>query len=119
LLFDAGNIGGQNFLREQLALLGFAAGVADGAGRAASERNWMMAKQLETAQRQQWDHAAHVQTVGRGIKAGIDRNRPFADAFGQRLASVQSATRPRHWSSSRMFIGQLVSSNTPVLVAHA
>ncbi len=63
--FHAGDVVVEDFLGEQLSLLRFAAGIADGTRRAASHRNRMMAEQLKAPQRQQRNEIADVQTVRR------------------------------------------------------
>ena len=68
---DARFVGQQNFLREQLPLLRFSAGVANRAGRAARNGNRMMPQQLEPPQRQQRNQAAHMQAVARRIEAAV------------------------------------------------
>ena len=65
----------ENFLREQLPLLRFAAGIADGTGRAAGNGNRMMAEQLKPPQGEQRNEVAHVQTVRRRVKAAVKRDR--------------------------------------------
>ena len=62
LHFHAGDVVIENFLREQLALGGLAARIADGTGRAAGDGDRMMAEQLKPAQREQRHEIADVQT---------------------------------------------------------
>ena len=85
LFLDLGDVGVEHFLGEQLALLRLAAGVADGAGGAAGERDGVMAQQLKPAQRQQRHQVAHVQAVGGRVKAAVKRDGARADAFRQLL----------------------------------
>jgi len=57
-----------------LPLLRFAAGIADGTGRSASDGNRMMAEQLKSSQREQGNQVPDVQTVGGRIKAAVKRD---------------------------------------------
>ena len=68
LHLHAGDVAIQNFLGEQLALGGLAAGIADGAGRAAGDGNRMMAEQLKPPQREQRHEIADVQQSAVGSK---------------------------------------------------
>src|ERR1035441_9931234 len=71
LLLYLGDVGVEDILGEQLALLRAAAGVADGAGGPAGERDGVMAQQLKPAQGQQRHQAANVQAVGGRVKAAV------------------------------------------------
>ena len=62
-------------LREELALGGFAAGIADASGRSASDRDRKMPGILKSAQRNERHEMSHVQTVRRRIKAAVKRER--------------------------------------------
>ena len=62
LHLHAGDVVVENFLGEQLALGGLAAGIANGTGRAAGDGNRMMAEQLKPSQREQRHEIADVQT---------------------------------------------------------
>ena len=96
LLLHLGDVGIQHLLGEQLALLRLAAGVADGAGGAAGQRDGVMAQQLEAAQRQQRHEVAHVQAVGGRVKAAVKRDGPGADALGQllRIGAIGQQSAP-------------------------
>jgi hypothetical protein len=91
----------QDFLGEQLAFCGLAAGIADGTGRAAGHGDGMMAEQLKPAQREQRHQVADVQAVRRRVEAAVKRDRA-GFFFVNSAVSVQSATRPRHCNSSKM-----------------
>ena len=81
---------------------GLAAGIAHHAGRPAGNGDRMMAEQLKPSQRQQRHEIADVQAVGGRVEPAVKRDRRGDLFFSSSAASVQSATRPRHFSSSRM-----------------
>ena len=60
LRFHRGDVGGEQFWREQIALGGLAAGIANGTGGPAGERDWMVAKFLKTPQRNERHEVADV-----------------------------------------------------------
>ena len=95
LNFDAGDVAIQNFLREQLAFLGFAAGITDRAGRAAGDGNRMMAEQLKPPQRQQRHKMADVQAVGGRVETAIKRDgrRRFLFQF-RRVGAIGDEAAP-------------------------
>ena len=98
LLFDGGDVGVEDFFGEKLAFLGFAAGIADGTGRAAGERDGMMAHELETAKREERDHAADVEGIGSGVEAGIE-DAGGGKFLGERravIARTEEKHSPRH-----------------------
>jgi hypothetical protein len=59
-----------------------------GAGRAASQRDGMVAQQLEPAQRQQRHEVADVEAVGGRVKAAVERDGTEADALAFWTAPV-------------------------------
>src|SRR5437762_7464678 len=64
LLLFAGDVRRQYLPGEQLALGALAAGIANRAGRAARQRDGMMAEKLEAPQGQQRHQVADVKTLG-------------------------------------------------------
>jgi hypothetical protein len=65
---------------EQRALLRSAAGIPDHPGRATGKRHRSVAEELEPTQQEQRYEVAHVQAVGGGVEARIDRDRALAQA---------------------------------------
>ena len=109
LHFHAGDIVVQNFLCEQLAFGGLAAGIANAAGCAAGDSDGMMAEQLKPPQRQQRHQIADVQTVCRRVEAAVKRDRSFRNrrsfyelliqiffAYQRRIAQTLWRTFRRH-----------------------
>ena len=74
-------------VREQIAFLALAAGIADHAGRAADDGDRRVAGLLEAPQHQQRQQMADVQAVGRGIEAGVDACAAFRSSHAERPAS--------------------------------
>ena len=68
---------------EQIPLLALAAGVADHAGGAADQGDRPMPGLLKAAQHHQRHQAAHVQAVGRGIEAAVERAAFAGQPLGQ------------------------------------
>ena len=68
---------------EELALVLLAARVADHAGAAPGERDGPVSRLLETAQRAELQQAAHVQAVGAGVEARVDRESRLVEPLGQ------------------------------------
>ena len=89
----------QHFAGEQLALLRFAAGIADGTGRPAGHGNGMVPEQLKTAQRQQRHEIAHVQAVGRRVEATVQR-----DGRGEFLFQFHRVRAISHQAAPFQFI---------------
>ena len=85
LLLYAGDVGGEHFVGEQVALSRFAAGIADGAGGAAGEWDGDVAEILKPAQRNKGNQVAHVQAVSGWVKTAVKNGRTLVQAFGQRL----------------------------------
>ena len=75
LHFHAGDVVVEDFLREQLPLLGFPARITNAAGRAASDSDGMVTEQLKPSQREQGNEIAGMQTVRRRVKAAVKRDR--------------------------------------------
>lgn len=80
---DVGNIGIEHFLREKLAFDGFAAGIADGTGRAARKCDGDMAVELESTERDERDEIADVEAVPRGIEAAVQGDGTGSEPFEQ------------------------------------
>jgi len=74
LHFYAGDVGIEDFFREQLTLLRFSAGIADGTGRATGDSNRMVAKQLKAPQGEQWHETTDMQTIRSRVKSTIKRD---------------------------------------------
>ena len=72
LFLDRLDVGLDLLARQQLALVGLSARVADHAGPAASQGNGMVPKALQARQRNQRDQVADMQAVGGGVEAVID-----------------------------------------------
>ncbi len=72
---DAGNILFQLSGGQQISLGTFSRGIANHSGGATDQGNDAVSGALESPQHQQRQQAAHMQTFGRGIKAGVDRSR--------------------------------------------
>jgi hypothetical protein len=81
-------LGGMPY-REQLALLGLAAGITDGTRRATRHRDGIMTEQLKPPQCEQWHKTACVKAIRRRIKATIECGRLALQARKQsRLVSA-------------------------------
>jgi len=83
LLLYVGDVSGDGFLGQKLALGVLAAGVADGTGRAAGHGDGMMPEQLEPAQNQEWHQVPDMQTIRRRVESSVDRDRSGFQALVQ------------------------------------
>ena len=83
LLLDRGDVVLQHVRGQQVALRGTPAGVTDHAGRSTSQRQGHMTGLLKTSQAQEWYQIAHMQGIGRGIKAAIQGQRSRGETGGQ------------------------------------
>jgi len=77
LHLHAGDVVVENFIGQQLALRGLAAGIANGTGRTAGHGNRMVAEELKPPQRQQRHQITDVQAVRRRVKAAVERDGLF------------------------------------------
>ncbi len=75
LSLEAGNVGFEDFGREEIAFRRFAARVADHAGRAPRHGDGAMSRHLEPAQDEQADQVAEVEAVGGRIETGVNGDR--------------------------------------------
>lgn len=81
---DSAVIVGELLAAEQIAFGGLAARVSDHAGSAAGEADCVMTRQLKAAQRQLRHQVTDVERVPGRIEAAIKRDRPRAQALGER-----------------------------------
>ena len=84
LLFDRARVFSHLFEGEQVAFLGLAAGVAHHGRGAAHQAQHAVAVLLEVRQRENGQHVAHVQAVGRGVEPDIDNRLFLCQAVPQR-----------------------------------
>jgi hypothetical protein len=73
------------FARKEIALGGFAGGIADHAGGATGERERMMAGKLKTAQRELAHEVTDVERIAGGVEAAIQRDGALSEALGERF----------------------------------
>ena len=85
LSFNACEIVSELLARKQVALGGFAAGIADHAGGAAGEADGVMTGQLEAPQRELRDQMTDVEGIAGGVEAAIQGDRALVEALGQRI----------------------------------
>ena len=69
--------------RLQIALGGFAGGIADHAGGTTGQRDGMVALVLKAAEREERDEVADMERVGGRIKAAIECDRAGSEARGE------------------------------------
>ena len=82
---NAREIVGELLAGEQVAFGGFAAGVADHAGGAAGEADGVVTRELEAPQGKLGDKMADMEGIAGRVEAAIQRDRPLAQALGQRI----------------------------------
>jgi hypothetical protein len=70
--FDALDIVIEDFAGEELAFLGFTAGVTDEAGGAAGDGDGVVAGELEAAEGEEGDEVADVEAIGSGVEAAVE-----------------------------------------------
>src|SRR5690606_20886118 len=85
LRLDAGDVVGELFAGEEIALGGAAGGIADHAGGAAGEGDDVVAGELEATQHQLPHEVPDVKRVAGRVEAAIQRHRSLAQALGERV----------------------------------
>ena len=74
LAHDAGDVGVDGFLGEEIALGRFAARVADHAGGAAGEDDGLVSGELEPAEHDEAEEVAELEAAAGGIEADVERD---------------------------------------------
>lgn len=85
---DGGDVGGDLVFGEELAFLGFAAGVADAAGGAAGDGDGVVAGELEAAEGDEGDETAGVETIGGGVEAAVEGDWVVEETLGEPAGAV-------------------------------
>jgi hypothetical protein len=82
LFLNFRDVRGKHLGCEELALLGFATGVANGTCSPTRERDWMMSLKLKPAKREEGNEITDVETVGGGVEATVE-GEARSDPFGK------------------------------------
>ena len=85
---DGGDVGGDLVFGEELAFLGFAAGVADAAGGTAGDGDGVVACELEAAEGDERDETAGVEAVGGGVEAAVESDWVVGETLGEAAGAV-------------------------------